>query len=99
VRAKPLPGFFNNLPEDIFMNPQKKITRQEAQEQQETQSEQQKQQEPVCEFGSVEEMLRHDAIHTPVPPAIVARLQESVRQLPPPPRRSWWRRIIGDSGL
>jgi hypothetical protein len=47
------------------------------------------------EFNSVEEMLRHDALHTPVPPAIAHRLEESVRQLPPPPARAWWRRFFG----
>ena len=39
------------------------------------------------EFASVEEMLRHDALHTPVPPAIAHRLEESISQLPPPSRR------------
>ena len=34
----------------------------------------------VHEFASVEEMLRHDALHTPVPPAIAHRLQESIRK-------------------
>jgi hypothetical protein len=47
------------------------------------------------EFNSVEEMLRHDALHTPMPPAIAHRLEESARQLPPPPSRAWWRRFFG----
>ncbi|HOC55154.1 MAG TPA: hypothetical protein PKI20_06010 [Verrucomicrobiota bacterium] len=47
------------------------------------------------EFASVEEMLRHDALHTPVPPTIAHRLEESVRDLPPPPGRGWWRRFFG----
>jgi hypothetical protein len=47
------------------------------------------------EFASVEEMLRHDALHTPVPPTIEHRLAESVRDLPPPPARGWWRRFFG----
>ena len=47
------------------------------------------------EFASVEEMLRHDALHTPVPPTIAHRLAESVSQLPPPPARGWWRRFFG----
>ena len=45
------------------------------------------------EFDSTEEMLRHDAIHTPVPPAISYRLQQSISHLPPPPR-SWWQRLF-----
>jgi len=78
------------------MNPQKKLTtQQQAEEQQQAISGQQAQQESVREFASVEEMLRHDALHTPVPPAIAHRLQQSVSQLPPPPRRGWWRRIFG----
>jgi hypothetical protein len=47
------------------------------------------------EFPSVEEMLRHDALHMPVPPAIAHRLEESVKQLPPPSQRGWWRRFFG----
>ena len=47
------------------------------------------------EFGSVEEMLRHDALHTPVPPTIEQRLEESSRDLPPLPARGWWRRFFG----
>jgi hypothetical protein len=50
-------------------------------------------QESVREFESVEAMLRHDALHTPVPPAIAARLQQSIDSLPP--RRPWWRRLFG----
>jgi len=46
------------------------------------------------EFATVEEMLRHDALHTPVPPTIEHRLAESVGQLPAPPR-PWWRRFLG----
>jgi hypothetical protein len=37
-------------------------------------------------------MLRHDARHTPVPPKIAHRLQES---LGPSPTRPWWRRLFG----
>lgn len=55
---------------------------------------QQTQQKSVKEFGSVEEMLRHDALHTPVPPTIAQRLQKSVAQ-EPPPRRSWWKNLFG----
>jgi hypothetical protein len=48
------------------------------------------------EFATPEEMLRHDALHTPVPPAIAHRLQESIDKVPPP-RQSWWRRLLGGS--
>jgi hypothetical protein len=82
------------------MNPQKKVTiHQLAEEQQQAISAQQAQQQSGHDFSSVEEMLRHDALHTPVPPAIAHRLQESVSQLPPPARRGWWRRIFGGPRL
>jgi hypothetical protein len=48
------------------------------------------------EFGSVEEMLRHDSLHTPVPPAISYRLQESISKNPRP-GTSWWQRWFGGS--
>jgi len=44
------------------------------------------------EFATVEAMLRHDAVHTPVPPSIAHRLQKSIG---PVPARSWWRRFFG----
>ena len=47
------------------------------------------------EFAYVEEMLRHDALHTPVPPTIAYRLEESVKELPPSAARAWWRRLLG----
>ena len=47
------------------------------------------------EFETPETMLRHDALHTIVPPAIAVRLQESLGALPPPPPRPWWRRFLG----
>jgi hypothetical protein len=54
-------------------------------------------QQTSIEFTSVEDMLRHDALHTPVPPAVAARLAQSIGPLPPP-ARSWWRRLFGRSG-
>jgi len=46
------------------------------------------------EFQTAEELLRHDAAHTAVPPNIARRLSESIAQSPPP-RRPWWRRWLG----
>ena len=75
------------------MKRQTKLTQQEqeqlAAEQQQIKS------TSALEFASVEEMLRHDALHTPVPPAIAHRLEESASQLPPPSGRAWWRRFFG----
>ena len=72
----------------------KKIVSQQKEEAVEETVNQQQTTQSAREFASVEEMLRHDAIHTPVPPAIGQRLERSVAQLPPPPR-SWWRRLLG----
>lgn len=47
------------------------------------------------EFATVEDLLRHDALHTPVPPRVAERLVESVSQLPPRPPKTWWHRLFG----
>lgn len=54
---------------------------------------QKQEQSAALEFPSVEQMLRHDALHTPVPPAVAARLEQSIAQLPAP-SRPWWRRLF-----
>ena len=76
----------------------KRPTKFNAQEQKQTQQPAElqhgQQQSAAHEFATAEEMLRHDAIHTPVPPAIAYRLQDSIAQVPPP-RRSWWQRWFG----
>ena len=77
------------------MKDHKKLTsQQETTEHQQALTHGEAQQRNALEFQSVEQMLRHDCLHTPVPPIIAQRLQESVAQLPPPPR-SWWRRFFG----
>jgi hypothetical protein len=75
------------------MKRQTKLTQQE--QEQLAASHQQTQSSAAQEFASVEEMLRHDALHTPVPPTIEHRLAESASQLPPPPGPAWWRRLLG----
>ena len=75
------------------MKQENKLTQKE---QEQLAAEQQQTQSPSArEFASVEEMLRHDALHTPVPPTIASRLEESVKQLPPASSRAWWRRLLG----
>jgi hypothetical protein len=78
------------------MNPPKKLTtQQKTQEQQETTGLQQQQTTGAGqEFAGVDEMLRHDALHTPVPPAIGRRLEKSLQE-EGPARGSWWRRWLG----
>jgi hypothetical protein len=79
------------------MDPQKKVSIHQ-QTQQEQIYNQQQAQPATLEFETVEELLRHDALHTPVPPVIARRLEDSVTQLPQAPRRSWWRRLLGGWG-
>jgi hypothetical protein len=61
-------------------------------EQQEQLSSQQTHSQHTREFATAEEMLRHDALHTPVPPSIAARLQESLGQTAA--ATPWWRRLF-----
>ncbi|HWX22720.1 MAG TPA: hypothetical protein VN578_22685 [Candidatus Binatia bacterium] len=77
------------------MNPPKKLASQQRTDEEQLSARLgQTQQAAFREFASVEEMLRHDAVHTPVPPSIAHRLRESLGPLPPP-SRSWWRRLFG----
>jgi hypothetical protein len=71
----------------------KRQTKLTSQEQQQLAAAHQTQHPSAREFATVEEMLRHDALHTPVPPAIAHRLQDSIGQIPP--QRSWWGRLFG----
>lgn len=66
-----------------------KLTSQEQEQLAETKS----QQTTAREFASVEEVLRHDAGQTVVPPGIAERLALSVQHVPPP-ERSWWQRVF-----
>ena len=78
------------------MNRQTKLNSQPQEEAQQESASQQTQQPAAQEFATPEEMLRHDALHTPVPPTIAHRLQESIGKTPPRPQ-SWWRRLLGGS--
>jgi transcription initiation factor TFIID subunit TAF12 len=71
-------------------------SQEQQQDAQQQQQEQQAQQSAALEFGSAEEMLRHDASRTPVPPGIWRRLRDSLAQLPAA-HASWWRRLLGGS--
>ena len=48
----------------------------------------------AMEFQTAEELLRHDAAQTAVPPEIALRLSQSISQSPAP-RRPWWRKLLG----
>ena len=71
---------------------QKLTTRAETREEQQQLSQEQTGQ--VREFATVEDLLRHDALHTPVPPRVEWRLQQAISQ-EPRPARPWWRRLFG----
>jgi hypothetical protein len=46
------------------------------------------------EFQNAEDLLRHDAAQTAVPPEIARRLSQSIAQAKPAPR-PWWRKLLG----
>lgn len=76
------------------MKRQHKLTsQQQAEELQQADAQHEVRQTPAREFGSVEEMLRHDALHTPVPPNVANRLQKSIGPAAASP--AWWRRFFG----
>ena len=76
------------------MKRQTKLNSQEQEQAQQQSAAQETQPASALEFASPEEMLRHDALHTPVPPTIAHRLHESIGNAPPRPQ-SWWRRLLG----
>jgi hypothetical protein len=72
----------------------KRLTKFQQQEQQlAAEHKQQTEQSAATEFATVEKLLRHDALHTPVPPEVAHRLQDSVKKLPA--KKPWWRRLVG----
>jgi len=69
----------------------RKLTHQHQQLEQSTS--QQAEHQTAREFATVDEMLRHDALHTPVPPSIGARLHESLSQTSSA-AAPWWRHLF-----
>ncbi|HSY20401.1 MAG TPA: hypothetical protein VK815_18800 [Candidatus Acidoferrales bacterium] len=65
-----------------------------SQEQQHAEAHQTRQQAGQ-EFAGADELLRFDAAQTMVPPRIARRLEESTGKSGPPPRRSWWKNLLG----
>jgi hypothetical protein len=76
------------------MKRQTKLNSQEQQHEQQTSEIRNNLESSAIEFDSVEKMLRHDALHTPLPPTIAHRLEASLGPMPSP-GRSWWRRWFG----
>ena len=54
------------------------------------------QEQTALEFATAEEVLRHDAAHTPVPRVVAERLQKSIEG-EPKPALCWWQRLFGPS--
>jgi hypothetical protein len=68
----------------------------ETQHQQQETTQETTQTSAAREFATPEEMLRHDAAQTVVPPEIKTRLADSVQQEPAPNRSpSWWQKLFG----
>jgi hypothetical protein len=76
------------------MKHERKLHSQGQEQDQQQAATQDAQQMAAREFATPEEMLRHDALHTPVPPAIAERLRASISKLPSP-APSWWKRLLG----
>jgi hypothetical protein len=75
------------------MKPQNKFSTGRHQEQAAAAGEQTAANSGALEFQTAEELLRHDAAQTAVPPEIARRLSQSIAQSPPP-RRPWWRKLL-----
>ncbi len=78
------------------MNRQTKLTSQQKEQEQSLDSTQQTERAAGLEFSTPEAMLRHDALHTPVPPTVAFRLRDSIGKTGRQPL-SWWRRLMGRS--
>lgn len=59
-----------------------------------SETQQQAQEHIAKEFASAEDLLRHDAAQTAVPPAVQERLRRSLAQEPKPPEKRGWRRFF-----
>jgi hypothetical protein len=76
------------------MKNRSKLSREQQQAEQQSAAHQSRQQGSQ-EFAGTDEVLRFDAGQTEVPPQIAERLKQSISNLAPPPRRSWWRNLLG----
>jgi len=73
----------------------RKISKLQSQERAELEAQLHTQTAPAgTAFESVDELLRHDAAQTALPPQLEARLAPSIANTPPP-ARSWWQRLLG----
>jgi hypothetical protein len=75
------------------MNNRSKLSHEQQQSEQQSATQENRQQ--TREFAASEEVIRFDAGGTVVPPQIAERLKQSLKDVAPPPRRSWWKNIFG----
>jgi hypothetical protein len=75
------------------MKPDPSKLRQQTRAQEEHALHQAPQKQTALEFASAEEMIRHDADQTTLPPQIAERLNESIAR-EPQPAVSWWHRLF-----
>jgi hypothetical protein len=75
------------------MKQRSKLSPEQAQES--AQTKQTGQRQTAREFATAEELLRFDAEQTAVPPELAERVRQSSAELPPPPKRSWWKNLFG----
>ncbi len=74
------------------MKPESKLQHHPREEERAAEEHQHTRETAAREFATPEELLRHDAALTTVPPGLAARLSESARGLPGP--APWWRRWL-----
>jgi hypothetical protein len=74
----------------------KKQVRLQSEQKQSTEQQEHQQQAAgtALEFDSAESLLRHDALHTPIPPRVEERLRESLAE-ETLPGRPWWKKLLG----
>jgi hypothetical protein len=76
------------------MKPTARLKHSEAHDEATTQAHQQNVRQNAAEFAHAEELIRHDAARTPVPPGVADRLRASLATEPVKPT-AWWRRLLG----
>jgi hypothetical protein len=70
-----------------------KLTPQEIEAQIQAQAQQGFSNSQPLEFAQADQLLRHDSMHTPVPPSLAVRLTRSIGPAQQKPR-SWWQRLF-----
>lgn len=75
------------------MKQHNKLTPREIEAQAQAQAQQNFSTAQPLEFAHADQLLRHDSMHTPVPPSLAVRLTQSIGPVRPKPR-TWWQRLF-----